>query len=171
MTENEKNTQKEGYQNLKSIHGLQVGGAIQNVLRDLRNTRHIAEQLAKQVSDAKKTKAAQVQPQKEVDVVLSTKSQETVATKVEVQEEKPPVQNKNFQERPSTREKSFSQNNRQDFSQKSGTQRPFVEKKQFAHNAENFGIIQIESAIKLTDVQKQKLQEILKLFLKKEKTK
>lgn len=43
------------------------------------------------------------------------------------------------------------------------------EKKQFAHNAENFGIIQIESAIKLTDVQKQKLQEILKLFLKNEK--
>ena len=88
MTENEKNTQKEGFQNLKSIHGLQVGGAIQNVLRDLRNTRHIAEQLAKQVSDAKKTKSTQVQPQKEVDVVLSTKSQETVATKVEVQEEK-----------------------------------------------------------------------------------
>ena len=85
MTENEKNTQKEGYQNLKSIHGLQVGGAIQNVLRDLRNTRHIAEQLAKQVSDAKKTKATQVQSQKEVDVVSSTKSQETVATKVEVQ--------------------------------------------------------------------------------------
>ena len=136
MTENEKNTQKEGYQNLKSIHGLQVGGAIQNVLRDLRNTRHIAEQLAKQVSDAKKTKATQVQPQKEVDVVLSTKSQEIVATKVEVQEEKPPVQNKNLQERPSTREKSFSQNNRQDLSQKSGTQRPFAEKRQFGQNGQ-----------------------------------
>ena len=136
MTENEKNTQKEGFQNLKSIHGLQVGGAIQNVLSDLRNTRHIAEQLAKQVSDAKKTKATQVQPQKEVDVVLSTKSQEIVATKVEVQEEKPPVQNKNFQERPSTREKSFSQNNRQDRSQKSGTQRPFTEKRQFGQNGQ-----------------------------------
>ena len=72
MTENEKNTQKEGYQNLKSIHGLQVGGAIQNVLRDLRNTRHIAEQLAKQVSDAKKTKATQVQSQKEVDDLVDT---------------------------------------------------------------------------------------------------
>lgn len=136
MTENEKNTQKEGFQNLKSIHGLQVGGAIQNVLRDLRNTRHIAEQLAKQVSDAKKTKSTQVQPQKEVDVVLSTKSQETVATKVEVQEEKPPVKNKNLQERPSTREKSFSQNNRQDFSQKNGTQRQFNEKRQFGQNGQ-----------------------------------
>lgn len=136
MTENEKNTQKEGYQNLKSIHGLQVGGAIQNVLRDLRNTRHIAEQLAKQVSDAKKSKTTQVQPQKEVDVVLSTKPQETVEAKVEVKEEKPPVQNRTFQERPNSREKNFSQSNRQDFSQKSGTQRPFTDKRQFGQNGQ-----------------------------------
>lgn len=136
MTENEKNTQKEGYQNLKSIHGLQVGGAIQNVLRDLRNTRHIAEQLAKQVSDAKKSKTTQVQPQKEVDVVLSTKPQETVEVKVESKEEKPPVQNRTFQERPNSKEKNFSQSNRQDFSQKSGTQRPFTEKRQFGQNGQ-----------------------------------
>ena len=136
MTENEKNTQKEGYQNLKSIHGLQVGGAIQNVLRDLRNTRHIAEQLARQVSDAKKSKTTQVQPQKEVDVVLSTKPQETVEVKVESKEEKAPVQNRTFQERPNSREKNFSQSNRQDFSQKSGTQRPFTEKRQFGQNGQ-----------------------------------
>ena len=136
MTENEKNTQKEGYQNLKSIHGLQVGGAIQNVLRDLRNTRHIAEQLAKQVSDARKVKATQVQQQKVVDVVLPTKPQETVETKVETQEEKPPVQNKTFSERPSTREKSYPQNNRQDFSQKGSTQRPYTDKRQFGQNGQ-----------------------------------
>lgn len=136
MTENEKNTQKEGYQNLKSIHGLQVGGAIQNVLRDLRNTRHIAEQLAKQVSDAKKSKTTQVQPQKEVAVVFSTKPQETVEAKVEVKEEKPSVQNRTFQERPNSREKSFSQNNHQDFSQKNGTQRPFTDKRQFGQNGQ-----------------------------------
>lgn len=136
MTENEKNTQKEGYQNLKSIHGLQVGGAIQNVLRDLRNTRHIAEQLAKQVSDAKKSKTTQVQPQKEVAVVFSTKPQETVEAKVEVKEEKPSVQNRTFQERPNSREKSFSQNNHQDFSQKNDTQRPFTDKRQFGQNGQ-----------------------------------
>ncbi|MBR4931521.1 MAG: F0F1 ATP synthase subunit delta, partial [Alphaproteobacteria bacterium] len=43
------------------------------------------------------------------------------------------------------------------------------EKKQFVYNAENIGTIHVESAVKLTDEQKQKLQEILKSFLKSEK--
>lgn len=132
MTENEKNTQKEGYQNLKSIHGLQVGGAIQNILRDLRNTRHVAEQLAKQVSDAKKTKAAQIQQQKEAAVVLS-KPKEAVEAKVEAQQEKAPVQTKPLSEKTNVKEKNFSQINRQDYSQKNG-QKPYQEKRQFAQN-------------------------------------
>ncbi|MGN1163100.1 MAG: translation initiation factor IF-2 [Christensenellales bacterium] len=135
MTENEKNTQKEGYQNLKSIHGLQVGGAIQNVLRDLRNTRHIAEQLAKQVSDIKKTKATQVHEQKESEVETSPKVQETIEVKTEKTEEKSFVQSKTFVERSNPKDRDFSQNHRQDFS-KNNSQRQFQEKRNFQPNGQ-----------------------------------
>lgn len=134
MTENEKNTQKEGYQNLKSIHGLQVGGAIQNILRDLRNTRHIAEQLAKQVSDVKKVKAAESVQSK---VEPSSKTEE----KVEAKPIEEKVATKSFEQRQS-RDKDFSQNNRQDFSKK--PQKPFQdkqygEKRQFPQNGQRQG--------------------------------
>lgn len=137
MTENEKNTQKEGYQNLKSIHGLQVGGAIQNVLRDLRNTRHVAEQLAKQVSDIKKVKAAESVANAQKPEIPS-KQEEKIEAKTHVEEK--PATNRAFEQRQPSRDKDFSQNGRQDFSKKPqrqfGDNKQYTEKRQFPQNGQ-----------------------------------
>ena len=140
LAENEKNAQKEGYQNLKAIHGLQVGGAIQNILRDLRNTRHLAEQLAKQVSDIKKVKA--LEEKKESKVVEESKNE------VKVEESKPVTDNKQVenQQKPAekvyTNQRTFNQNGKtfDNRSQKTNQSAGFEKRANFnANGARQFG--------------------------------
>ena len=123
----EQNKNNAGFVNLKKIHEIQVGGAVQGLIRDLRSTKI---QLEHVLAEANKLKLIKQQEQKAKEEVKEIVVEKPVEKEVVVEQKQQPVFSKqNFEKKP---EKQF--NNSQNFQKQPYNKQDRPGQKQFNNN-------------------------------------